>query len=94
MTIVVRYDENLCRFFELFGEKYYLERSGDLYALNRSTGRWFKKKQLIMNKSNYICYGFPRYGKKNSRYIEPKRLINHFFLGAPVSELNKFRYDD
>ena len=94
MTIVVHYDENLCVFFELLGEKYYLERSGDLYAYIRSWGRWIKKKVYKMNKSNYICYGFPRDGKKNSRYIEPKRLINHFFLGAPESELDKHKYDD
>jgi hypothetical protein len=92
--MIVHYDENLCKFFELFGEKYYVERSGDLYVLNRSCGKWIKKKRLIKNKSNYYYYGFPRDGKKNSRYIEPRRLINHFFLGAPASELNKFRYDD
>jgi len=92
--MIVHYNENLCRFFELFGEKYYVERYGDLYGLNRSTGRWYKKKLVKINRSEYYRYVFPRDGKKNSRYIEPKRLINHFFRGAPASELDKFKYDD
>jgi hypothetical protein len=94
MTIVVRYDENLGRFFELFGEKYYVERSGALYAYIKGWGRWIKKTLLLMNGSDYYCYGFPKDGRRNARYIEPRRIINHFFLGFPEKELYKYKYDD
>ena len=90
MTTIVHYDQNLCVFFELYGEKYYLERSGDLYAYIKVFGRWIKKKHRIINyKVLRPAYSFPKDGKRNGRVIYIQRLINHFFLGVPSSELDQ-----